>query len=51
MQLNLVNDMMDLAKMKENKFTFDMSYFNLTQLVENSLRQVGYQAKQKKITL
>lgn len=30
MQINLVNDMMDLAKMKENKFKFDNAYFNLT---------------------
>ena len=49
--MNLVNDMMDLAKMKENKFKFDMSFFDLKKLISNSLKQVSYQAKQKKITL
>jgi signal transduction histidine kinase len=37
MQINLVNDMMDLAKMKENKFEFNEKYFNLLELVDNAL--------------
>lgn len=33
---NLINDMMDLAKLENNKFKIDRAYFSLIRVIENS---------------
>jgi signal transduction histidine kinase len=37
MQLNLINDLMDLAKMKEGKFSLDNEFFDLYITIHNAL--------------
>ena len=51
MQLNLINDLMDLAKMNEGKFQFDNDFFDLNELVGNALNQVRFSARQNKVNL
>ena len=51
MQLNLINDLMDLAKMKVDKFVFDESFFNLPTVIKNALSQVRFSAIQREISL
>ena len=36
MLLNLVNDLLDLAKMEQNTFSFNEEYFDLVQTVDNA---------------
>ena len=45
MQLNLINDLMDLAKMKHDTLKFDNDYFDMRKLVEDALGQVRFSAK------
>ena len=47
----LINDLLDLAKLESNTFTFHEEYFDLIQVVENAFNQVRYQANQKGILL
>lgn len=37
MQENLINDLMDLAKLENNKFTIKREYFSLPKMIKNSL--------------
>mmetsp|Transcript_39157 Transcript_39157/g.59733 ORF Transcript_39157/g.59733 Transcript_39157/m.59733 type:complete len:88 (+) Transcript_39157:3553-3816(+) len=39
---NLINDLLDLAKLEQNSFNFNEEYFNLVQTVENAFNQVRF---------
>ena len=51
MLLNLINDMMDLAKFENMKFDINYSYIDLENAVERSFKNMGYLAVEKKINL
>ena len=51
MQLNLINDLMDHAKICEGKFKFDNEFFDLYLTAQNALNQVKFSANQKSIKL
>jgi len=47
MLINLINDMMDLAKSEKMKFDLNNSFFDLEQLVERSFDCLDYLAVSK----
>jgi hypothetical protein len=47
MLINLINDMMDLAKSEKMKFDLNNSFFDLEKLVERSFDCLGYLAVSK----
>ena len=49
MQINLINDMMDLAKIEKMKFDLNNNFFDLQQLVERSFENLTYLAVQKEV--
>lgn len=51
MLLNLVNDLLDLAKIEQNTFQFNEEYFDLIQTIENAFNQCRYLADSKGIRL
>jgi hypothetical protein len=51
MLINLINDMMDLAKSERMKFELYNSFFDLQQLVERSFENLGYMAIEKEVNL
>jgi signal transduction histidine kinase len=51
MLINLINDMMDLAKSERMKFELNNSFFDLQQLVERSFENLGYMAIEKEVNL
>lgn len=51
MLLNLINDLLDLAKLETMNFQFNESYFNLNDLIDQAYNTMKYQASQKKIKI
>ena len=51
MLINLINDMMDLAKTENMKFDLNNKLFDLTQTIERSFDNMGYLSKDKKVSL
>ncbi len=51
MLINLINDMMDLAKTERMKFDLNNSFFDLEQLVERSFENLGYLAIEKEVQM
>ena len=49
MLVNLINDMMDLAKTQRMKFDLNNSFFDLEQLVQRSFDNLGYLAIEKEV--
>ena len=49
MLINLINDMMDLAKTEKMKFDLNNNFFDLEKLVERSFENLGYLATQKEV--
>lgn len=47
----LINDLMDLAKVENNRFTINKDYFNLSQTIANSLQIMFSTASLKQIKL
>ena len=41
---NLINDLLDLAKIENNKFTLNLNYFDLTETIEQTLKIMEFQA-------
>lgn len=35
-----VNDLLDLAKIQEGKFSFNLDYFDFMEMIQNSINQV-----------
>jgi hypothetical protein len=42
MQLNLINDMMDLAKSEKMKFQLNLEYFDLTCTIHRAFETLSY---------
>lgn len=51
MLINLINDMMDLAKTERMKFDLNNSYFDLQNLVERTFENLGFMAIEKEVNL
>jgi len=51
MLINLINDMMDLAKSERMKFELNNIYFDMEKLVERSFENLGYMAIEKEVNL
>lgn len=51
MLLNLINDLLDLARMENSQFNFHTTTFNLHSVIRRAVDTLGYQAKQKGIKL
>ena len=49
MLMNLINDMMDLAKTENMKFELNNEYFDLTKTIERALDNMSYMANSKDI--
>ena len=45
MLLNLINDMMDLAKSEKMKFELNNEYFDLTKTIKRAFETLGYYAE------
>ena len=45
MILNLVNDLLDLAKMESQSFNLNNNYFNLFETINKAFANINYQAK------
>ena len=46
---NLINDLIDLAKMENSKFNFNNEYFDLIETIHDTLEIMLFQANQKQI--
>lgn len=46
---NLINDLLDLAKLETQNFNFNNEYFNLKDAIRNAIYQVTYLASQRNI--
>lgn len=44
MLLNLINDLLDLAKFETMNFSFNEEYFDLNQVIDQAYETVKYQA-------
>ena len=51
MLLNLINDLLDLAKIENSQFKFNNSMFNLHDVIQKSLDTLDFQASQKSIKM
>lgn len=51
MLINLINDMMDLAKSEKMKFELNNTYFDMEKLVERSFENLGYMAIEKEVNM
>ena len=51
MLLNLINDLMDLAKLETLNFKFNEEYFDLPELIKQAFKTVQCQANKKNIRL
>ena len=49
MLLNLINDMMDLAKAEQMKFELNNEFFDVTKTVERAFETLSYFGEQKNI--
>ena len=51
MLFNLINDLLDLAKLENNSFTFSNDYFNLTNIVFEAFQMLGFSATEREVDL
>jgi len=51
MLTNLINDLLDLAKLNTLNFKFNDDYFDLNILIQQSLDTMKYMASQKQVSL
>ena len=51
MLLNLINDLLDLAKIENCQFNLNTTMFNLHDVVKRAIETLKFQAEQKSITL
>jgi len=42
MQINLINDLLDLAKLEKNTFTFNFEFFSIIETIKNAFKQLSY---------
>jgi signal transduction histidine kinase len=48
---NLINDLLDLAKLENNSFNISNGYFNLSKLIHEAFKMLSFKATQQKIRL
>lgn len=48
---NLINDLLDLAKLENNTFTLSSSYFNLASTIQEAFQMLLFSAKEQGIDL
>ena len=48
---NLVNDLLDLAKLENNTFQLQKEYFNLCDVIHDAFQMVIHDAHEKKVAL
>ena len=41
---NLINDLLDLAKLENSSFVLDNSYFNLTEIIFQAMQMLSFSA-------
>ena len=51
MLTNLINDLLDLAKLNTLNFKFNNDFFDLNILIQQSLDTMKYMASQKQVSL
>ena len=51
MLLNLINDLLDLAKMENCQFNLNTTMFNLHDVIERAVETLSFQAEQRNISL
>ena len=51
MLTNLINDLLDLAKINSLNFKFNNEFFDMQDLFQNAIETVKFQAEQKEIIL
>ena len=51
MLFNLINDLLDLAKLENNSFTFTNDYFNLSSIVFEAFQMLGFSATEREVDL
>lgn len=51
MLLNLINDLLDLAKIENYSFNFNAQFFNLFEIINSALDNIEFQASQKELEL
>lgn len=51
MLLNLINDLLDLAKINSLNFKFNNSYFDLADLIQKAYESVKFIANQKNLVI
>ena len=51
MLLNLINDLLDLAKIENSSFNLNSSYFNLVEVIQKSIDTLDFQVSQKNIKI
>ena len=51
MMENLINDLLDLAKLESNSFNISSEYFDLSALICDAFQMMGYKADDSKVKL
>ena len=51
MLLNLINDLLDLAKIENQQFNFNTTNFNLHEVIQQAIDTLDFQAQQKAIAV
>lgn len=51
MLLNLINDLLDLAKIENSQFNFNTTQFNLHDVIDRAIATLEFSAMQKNITV
>jgi signal transduction histidine kinase len=51
MILNLINDLLDLAKIENSSFKLNWTYFNIFEIIEKTAETLDSQLYQKKIMM
>lgn len=51
MMENLINDLMDHAKMENSSFKFDNDFFDLSSLIFEAFQMLNFSAKEREIKL
>jgi signal transduction histidine kinase len=51
MLFNLINDLLDLAKLENNSFSFSNDYFSLANIVFEAFQMLGFSATERQVDL
>jgi len=51
MMENLINDLLDLAKLENNSFSLSLDYFNLSQTIYSAFQMLHFNANKEGIQL